>query len=490
MTGHPQGLRFAFEAMAPPDPSLAPLAWGGLRAWVGDTLVWSHQPTDAVTSEGQPVAWSWVELLDGLARIWPWLVLEEGYPLPVSPEHPGLLEQEASTRWEGLAEGEREAEEDVLFDFHHRHDLSLLPRGIFLPALWLIREGREYVIWSDALPYPVRRPFAEVLDCLSALGDRLSAEADSRNARAERAVHRWNNRAAAMQSRFFELASGLSREELAALVGQSSVDQQSLTAFFDAPAANEADPACLASGSEILAAARMTAGYLDIADQRTALAAIRRLPLCRVPELELLSQRAPALDPVNKGYEQGYELALWLRAEIGLAPDDVADPEVLLQAWGVELREERLDPSLDALAAWGERHGPGIVLNCHPHAWTSNRNRRRTTLAHEICHLLVDRYRSLPLVEVLGGQAPRQAEQRANAFAAEFLLPRDTAVEVCRRHADLLDAARDLELHFQVSREVVRHQINNSSLGDALTRMDRTRLAHWSDRRQQAERGS
>lgn len=243
------------------------------------------------------------------------------------------------------------------------------------------------------------------------------------------------------------------------------------------------DPNSLHRDSEILAAARMTAGYLDTDAQRSALEAIRRLPARELHDLERLSEQAPVLDPERKGFEQGYRLAQWLRHELGLRDDDVSDPEAVLHGWNVAILEAELDPSLDALAAWGRRHGPGIVINVHREAWVASVNRRRTTLAHEICHLLVDRQRSLPVVEVLGGQSPRLAEQRANAFAAEFLLPRDTAAHMCRGVADILEAAQALETRFQVSREVVRHQINNSSLGETLSRQVRTRLAHWSERR-------
>lgn len=475
--GQSHGLHFAFEPRPAADSKLAPLAWGGLRAWVGDTLIWSQQGSEDEAPDGQPVEWTWVELLGGLARIWPWLVLEEGYPLPVSPEHPGLLAQEAQKRWEDLAEGERDAEEEALFDFRHRHDLSLLLRGIFLPALWLVREGNECVIWSNVLPHPVRQPQAEVLACLTELADRLAASVDEGDARAEQALRRWQGREAVVEEHFFEVASGLSREELTALMDGHVADSAALAAFFDVPVLPTSEP--VYHDSEILAAARMTAGYLDITAQRCALEAIRQLPQLELPMLERLSDNAPVPEPSQKGFEQGYQLAQWLRAELGLAADAVSDPEALLQQWGVTILETELDPSLDALAAWGRRHGPGIVINSHPEAWTSSPNRRRTTMAHEICHLLVDRHRSLPVAEVLGGQAPRLAEQRANAFAAEFLLPRDTAARLCRNHTDILDAARALEARFQVSREVVRHQINNSSLGETLSRQERTRLASW-----------
>jgi Zn-dependent peptidase ImmA (M78 family) len=51
---------------------------------------------------------------------------------------------------------------------------------------------------------------------------------------------------------------------------------------------------------------------------------------------------------------------------------------------------------IDAVACWGPRHGPAVLLNREGrHAHTERG--ARATLAHEICHLLIDRQGSLPL---------------------------------------------------------------------------------------------
>jgi Zn-dependent peptidase ImmA (M78 family) len=48
---------------------------------------------------------------------------------------------------------------------------------------------------------------------------------------------------------------------------------------------------------------------------------------------------------------------------------------------------------------------------------------RRFTLAHELCHLLLDREYGDELAIASGPWAPLAIEQRANAFAAAFLMP-------------------------------------------------------------------
>jgi len=45
-------------------------------------------------------------------------------------------------------------------------------------------------------------------------------------------------------------------------------------------------------------------------------------------------------------------------------------------------------------------------------------------MAHELCHLLFDRWRARRLAVASGPWAPQDIERRANAFAAAFLMPR------------------------------------------------------------------
>src|SRR2546427_10846495 len=65
----------------------------------------------------------------------------------------------------------------------------------------------------------------------------------------------------------------------------------------------------------------------------------------------------------------------------------------------------------------------------------------RFTLTHELCHLLVDETRGKKLAIASGPWAPRGLEQRANAFAAMFLMPPQL---IQRAIADLPDPIHDI----------------------------------------------
>jgi len=52
------------------------------------------------------------------------------------------------------------------------------------------------------------------------------------------------------------------------------------------------------------------------------------------------------------------------------------------------------------------------------------------TLAHELCHLLLDRGHALTAVEVLHSRMPPDIESRAKAFAGELLLPGRIAADL------------------------------------------------------------
>ena len=161
-------------------------------------------------------------------------------------------------------------------------------------------------------------------------------------------------------------------------------------------------------------------------------------------------------------WEQGYWLANWMRARLGLATAERCDPAMLLTQWHVHVGAGDLrSDHLDAVACWGQV-GPAIMLNRRPGAKVSAMPRRRITLAHELGHLLVDRQGAFPVAEVLGGSADPFAEQRARAFAAELLLPRQAAREVYHASENLTNTLNQLQQHFGVSKQVAAYQLKNS----------------------------
>jgi Zn-dependent peptidase ImmA (M78 family) len=121
---------------------------------------------------------------------------------------------------------------------------------------------------------------------------------------------------------------------------------------------------------------------------------------------------------------------------------------------------------LEAIAVWGDR-GPAILVNAASDIRPAHRFGLRFVLAHELGHLLADRVGALPAAEVLGGRIVPEVEQRANAFAAELLLPREAAAGMYRQATSLEAAVRSLVEHFDVSRLVAKTQIKNSNVASA-----------------------
>ncbi|MDI7134228.1 ImmA/IrrE family metallo-endopeptidase [Pseudomonas aeruginosa] len=455
------GLKIEFTPL-PASAELPPnLAWGKCLLLINNIPVWSEEVDGQAE---RAVEWSWIDLLEGLGRIWPWLILEESYPIPISPEHPGLIEREILRRWSGMSDTEVEAEEDLMFDFLHRHNLSLLLRGISLPPLFFIREGNEFLIWSQALPGPVRLDFKDALQVLTQFGDYLySIVKDSNDSRALLAMKYWSEKDLKLAKSGLAIRTGMSPEELIQIFPIDVIQE----------AANDSVNDC-----EIYAAARMTSGRLEFSAQAEIIRKISSLEKVTTPILDHLSETVPNAETFGlKGYEQGYGLAAWLRQKLSLG-DGKVNPEELLASWGVVIQQMEMTDFVSAVAVWGERHGPAVVLNSKRNARSATKHGRLTTLAHEICHLLYDRSRSLPVADVLGGLGPKFAEQRANAFAAEFLLPR-SSIAAWGESESVLEFAKQLQRKYTVSPELVSYQIYNSDLGGAISRQDRLKLERW-----------
>lgn len=227
----------------------------------------------------------------------------------------------------------------------------------------------------------------------------------------------------------------------------------------------------------------MSAGHLDFNTQRAVLQRILETPPSHCQELDDLSMcLKAAFDERGPPFAQGYWIASWLRAKLGLVTEKPVDPMQLLIDWGVEVAAFDLgDGGLEAIATWGPRHGP-VVLHrpacdqSQGDAQSYPLTRLRATLAHEICHLLIDRDRALPVAEVLGGASPEYPEKRARAFAAELLLPRDSAAAAVREQRTLEEAVDTLRSRFQVSRELACWQIRRSDAYASLSTREQMRL--------------
>lgn len=432
--------------------NLSSLGWGEGVLFVNDEPLWCH---DAPEGSPLPVRWTWVDLLEFLASRWPALVAEQAYPFDLTPATPRDLRRRAETRWEYMSRARRLEEDETLFRFESRHDLARAMRGIQLPSLFLMREGEG--MWVSTPTATTLASKDEVIAALVEMGDSIAAQLASSTAQpALEAVARWAAREASTSpDTWISYISGLDKHERTALAGQAhEVEFWELT-----PAVEE---------NELLAAARLFGGRPSIEDKRRVLEAIRALPACATPLLDESSEGTLAMlnllenrDP----YQEGYDLAERWRGEADEAGR--VDPEAILARLGVKVVDLALGHALDAIGCWGPRHGPAVFVNINGRRSQSVHG-RRATLAHELCHLLVDRERALPFVEVLGGRSPYTPERRANAFAAELLLPRAMAAETYSSTGELKAANDVLCARFGVGSTLVAAQLLN---GDAFPLM-------------------
>ncbi|ERJ17531.1 Putative DNA-binding protein [Salinisphaera shabanensis E1L3A] len=450
MIGQAPGLQFELSRKCASDSE----AWGYGRAFLDNETVWSAE-SDA------PLKWAWIDLLEFLGRNWPWLCLEQQYPINLNPVRLVDLHDEAERRWADMSDERVEAEDEQLCRFVGRHDLAAAFKGMFVESLMVLRQGAQYEIYSARLERSLWLPKAAVQEALVEVGNTLAEWlGDTSDARADAALAQWRDRETRLRERQVAILSGLSVATLRDLEG----DQPS-AAFWELPAGDASQ-----SDTELLAAARMSGPALGNADRGYLLEMVRNAPHRTVSTLDdVCTALRDSLALVGPPHEQGYAAANWLRTRLGVDTASGMNVEAWLDDWNIDVREIKRDQMpLDAVAAWGPHHGPMILLNVAQRARPSKPAGRASTLAHEMAHLLLDRDGALPMAEALGGATPAYVEKRANAFAAELLLPRSAAAGWLRKGEGVGRVLRQLRTRFKVSEELAGWQIYNSSAFDTL----------------------
>lgn len=142
-----------------------------------------------------------------------------------------------------------------------------------------------------------------------------------------------------------------------------------------------------------------------------------------------------ASDQQGSAARQGYRLARYVRAALGLGAVPIADLGGLLtQELGVLIADERLtDLNYQACAVLDQaRSAAAILLSSASPERDQATLLRRVYLAHELCHLLFD-VTPTGAITISTDSARDDAkigvEQRARAFCAELLIPRDGLIQ-------------------------------------------------------------
>ncbi len=419
---------------------------GALRLWTHGRQVWPGNDLD------EAFEWTWVEFLEFLAKSWRWLLWENGFPFELPGGSITQVYADLNRRWDLLSMAAREEEEEDLYSFEERHDLARALMGAVAPSVWLVREGN--MCWVSTPDAAVLVPFRVVEEALQGFADAVISRLPRVDERASAARAAWDARTRTTTGEFVSIATGLQRSVVSQLQGDHDpanfweLDTDDFTV------------------TELMAAAR-SAAALPTTDTAEMLDAIRSASRQDTSALDQLS--TTALQQVPTGpewypYDQGYFVADWLRAQIGAAAQDAVNPEELLRQWAVQIQTIKLSTdAVDAVASWGPKHGPVIIVNT-----TGAHNRSgqglRATYAHEIAHLLLDRTTALPLAEVMGGRAVGTTEERARAFAAQLLLPKEEAGQALASTTDPAHTVRSLQRRYGVSKEIVAWQARNSDI--------------------------
>ncbi|OGQ23686.1 MAG: hypothetical protein A2138_00920 [Deltaproteobacteria bacterium RBG_16_71_12] len=446
MIGVPEGLQFLLRwADTIPTGTGATATRGELVVLLAGTPIWGEQRGARMRG----FVWSWVDLLEHLSRYWRQLLWEEAPPLDVHVDVPALW-REAEREWTDLTEEQRERAHRALLLFERAHQLAHALSGVTAEPLWVVKEGVDVVMRSGQLA--LRRPSHEVFATLEALGDEISTRMSGlEDQRARAAIEQWRGRQQGTSiEQFLRITTGLTNERLDEIRG--GVDP---TEFFG-------DDAARLRVTEQVAVLRMLGPKIPNEAARSIIEWVKSLPLrASTPDLDSLSATAETvLSDLSsrKAFQQGHGLARHVRAIPGMVSGaGRVDPTAALVSFGVALVEKNLGtPEVEAVATWGAR-GPAVLFNTEGR-FSHGAEGLRATAAHELCHLLVDRRRALPLAEVLGGRAPELVEKRANAFAAELLIPGQVAFEAVSGTADVARVVKSLRAQYGVSAEIVAWQ--------------------------------
>ena len=125
---------------------------------------------------------------------------------------------------------------------------------------------------------------------------------------------------------------------------------------------------------------------------------------------------------LEKDYTPEYA-AQYTRKMLGLDTDEpVRDICELLESKGIILYEIDGEEKFDGLSFFTDKGYPVIIYNKN-----FSNDRKRFTLAHELCHLICHNENQFPI-------APnRNKEKEANHFAPEFLMPKSVIINSLRR---------------------------------------------------------
>jgi Zn-dependent peptidase ImmA (M78 family) len=417
-------------APSEPDPAAA-ASWCAIRLWANGKNLTAHTRKESSTME-DALMWPAAYLARWFVRAWPGFWNRAGWPLP------GPVVDAESACWmldKHLAELGPDVSDDLLDrrdGFVASHSLLAAAAGGVMPHVYLMHEDATvHIVWGSRhlLSRPSDVVFHEPQGRVSVRADLFvdaiaeflkwcSVTFGSSDPILARQISEWIlrlDRPEAAEDRMFGYLHPWG-------VPSSSSAPSDIDPRLDLPTDWRSAGAFLNPGQFPAAVVfRSLSPVVSKDDVFALLTRLRAYPSYGGTELESL-RSGLAVQAHEVPHHQGYALAEQLRRKLGNI-DGLLDIDSLLGRAGVKIDEANLsDASADAATVWGAEHGPVVVLNT-----LGSKNvpwARRMTLAHEFCHLLIDRHAAAELMIASTPWAPPKLERRANAFAAELLLPK------------------------------------------------------------------
>lgn len=449
---------FAFEA--------GELADHGCRLslWINNELIWAEED-----SEGRrPISIDPVSFLYHMGIYWINIFYSQSFSeydeIVFSSNGPEQCIKDILFGYANDDSVSSEKKEEELLIFDRIHNMSLWNDESCLPSVYMFKVGNKMRFFYDE--NKISFDLAYIREIFESFGEYISNELFSidKNGHAPTA---WRNRYSVDTAGLIALKSGITEQDypISYEILKNDVESRS-----DAHRLRD---------TPYSIAARLSRGTVDDGAMSELLAVLREIKTISDPfpiseNLLHLSGNATAfLQSGNSGnsdpnWLDGNALANFVREQMGIQ-EAFVDIRSILGDLGVAILERRLPSEIYALALWEDLNAaPMIVTNSRHSDGYHKEAGMRANLAHELCHILVDRENTLPVADILFNGRKTPMEQRARAFAAEFLCPENLA-------ADLLSSsAKDISLvelasKFQVSRSVLAFQLCHSNRLDAVS---------------------
>jgi Zn-dependent peptidase ImmA (M78 family) len=464
-------------------------SWGMFSLWVDGVNLCAHEE-EAERLEG--VHWYLLPLLEWLVESWDPLLHEERLPAPRVADAPqavarvGMTLRSPTPDWD-VAES--------LHAWRARHSWRTAADGGLFPDVWMRRwrDQLEIAVGTEEEPgrpghLRFKAPDVYRVDAAQAADALYTGLA----ALAEELLRRrpFSERLSSLRAAVRRLADGPDRYQtrLAWLSGSEGASPE-----FDSLVRRVEEVFAGGEGVDLLhqAVGRPEERQVLLAGARVALLFGSSTPRINEADVHALSRtvlsslknpepfEAPALSwsgvsgsPGQQGSALGEE-AYWALAADRIDREGWVDIAPLLEKLDVATSRVTLsDPAIRAVSVVSNGHGACIAVNdAYKHG--IREAVLRFTLAHELAHLLLDRERGVDLAVTSGDWAPHAIEQRANAFAAAFLMPTKlvlAAMEEAGGDVTEYETVREVATLLKVSVAALADRLYNLEM---LTRDDR-----------------